>query len=296
MMAREQFMADSPLLQLRALRDHPAKKFDLAMRLVAKDRNVDTVIAAAAVLEAAADERARAVLLARYDELDQNGARRDPGGAIRIALLRALAPIAWPDDAALFARAASTYEHRYGEVAGDLRAAGLLGLSETDRTLAGFHAVRLLYDQHTSPMSGEPAVTAARVLSGIGQPLPLYAVVTHDSGLSGEIVGECLRGLTNLPSSLVPSLIDRFRENRDEVVLLGLFDLLLQHPAHADYMPVVRDFLRITTLIDLYRSLVATLIAGRDPAWLDELKRQAAVERHPAKATILRDALPPGRE
>ena len=67
-------MADSPLSQLRALRDHPTDQFGLALRLVAKERNVDTVIAAAAVLEAAADERARAVLLARYDELDQNGA------------------------------------------------------------------------------------------------------------------------------------------------------------------------------------------------------------------------------
>ena len=286
-------MADSLLSQLRALHDHPADQFDLALRWVAKERNADTVIAAASVLEAAADERARVALLARYEELDQNGARRDPGGAIRIALLRSLAPIAWPDDAALFARAASTYEHRYGEVAGDLRAAGLLGLSEVDRNLAGFHAVRLLHDQHTSPMSGEPAVTAARVLAGIGQPLPLYAAVIRDSGLTGEVVGECLRGLTELPASLVPPLIDRYHDNRDEVVLLGLYDLLLQHPAHAGFMPVVRDFLRTTTLIDLYRSLVATLIAGRDPVWQNELKRQAAVEKHPAKAEILRDALPP---
>ncbi|MGE3597214.1 MAG: hypothetical protein AB7N70_16840 [Dehalococcoidia bacterium] len=286
-------MVDSSLTQLRALRDSPAEQFDLALRLVAKERNADTVIAAAAVIEAVADERARAPLLARYDDLDQNGARRDPGGAIRIALLRALAPIARSDDAGLFARAAATYEHRYGEVAGDLRAAGVLGLSQVDRNLAGFHAVRLLHDQHTSPMSGEPAVTAARVLAGIGQPLPLYAVVVRDNGLPGEIVGECLRGLTELPASLIPPLIDRYRENRDEVVLLGLYDLLLQHPAHSDYMPVVRDFLRTTALIDLYRSLVATLIAGRDPAWLNELKRQAEVEKHPVKAEILREALPP---
>jgi hypothetical protein len=285
-------MADTSASQLRALRDRPAEQLDLALRLVAKERNADTAIAAAAVLEDAADERARAVVLTRYDDLDQNGARRDPGGAIRIALLRALAPIAWPDDAALFARAASTYEHRFGEVAGDLRAAGVLGLSDVDRTLAGFHAVRLLHDQHTSPMSGEPAVTAARVLAAIGQPLPLYAVVIRDSGLPGEIVGECLRGLTELPASLVSSLIDRYQDNRDEVVLLGLYDLLLQHPARAEFMSVVRDFLRTTNLIDLYRSLVATLIAGRDPAWLNELKRQAAVEKHPIKAEILREALP----
>jgi hypothetical protein len=251
------------------------------------------VIGAAVVLESAADERARPVLLARYEECDQNGARRDPGGAIRIALLRALGTVAWPDDAALFARAATTYEHRYGEVAGDLRAAGVLGLADVDRGLAGFHAVRLLHDAHTSPMSGEPAVTAARVLAGIGQPLPLYACVVRDSGLPSEVVGECLRGLTELPDALVPPLIERFRESRDEVVLLGLFDLLLQHPTRAQYAPVVRDFLRVTTLLDLYRSLVATLIAGRERPWQDELERQAAVEKHPVKAEILREALSP---
>jgi hypothetical protein len=201
--------------------------------------------------------------------------------------------VAWPDDAALFARAAMTYEHRYGEVAGDLRAAGLLALSGVDSSLAGFHAVRLLHDAHTSPMSGEPAVTAARVLAAIEQPLPLYACVLRDGDVAGEVLGECLRGLTALPAMLVPSLIERYRDSRDEVVLLGLFDLLLAHPASAEFVGVVRDFLRTTALLDLYRSLVATIVAGRDAGWLEQLRRMAAEEKHPAKAAILREALPP---
>ena len=294
-------MAESAQALLRTLADRPAERFALAMQMVEKECNADAVIAALKVLEAAEDERARRALLARYDACNQDGARRDPGGAIRIAVLRALQPIAWPEDAALFARAATTYEHRFGEVAGDLRAAGVLGLAALDATLAGFHAVRLLHDSHTSPMSGEPAVTAARVLAGIGQPLPLYACVVREANrpperppeLPGEVLGECLRGLTEMPAALVHAVVARFNHSDDEIVLLGLFDLLLEHPARPEFVPYVRDFLCSTDLLDLYRSLVATLIAGRDPAWLGELRRLAAEERHAGKAAILREALLP---
>jgi hypothetical protein len=293
-------MAESPRARLRALADRPAERFALALQIVEKERNAEVVITALKVLQDAEDERARPALLARYEAVDRDGARRDPGGAVRVAVLRALQMVAWPDDAALFARAASTYEFRFGEVAGDLRAAGLLALSGVDTHLAGFHAVRLLHDAHTSPMSGEPAVTAARVLAGIGQPLPLYACVVREIArpperepdVPGEVLGECLRGLTSMPATLVPALVTRFRESRDEVILLGLFDLLLEHPARAEFAPTVREFLRTTALLDLYRSLVATLIAGRDPEWQDELHRMAREERHPGKAAVLHEALP----
>jgi len=288
-------MPDTTAARLQALDGSPAEQFEFALRVVERERNPDAVIAALAVIEAAEEERARPVLLGRYESCDRDGARRDPGGAIRIAVLRALQPIAHPEDAALFARAASTYEHRFGEVAGDLRAAGLLGLSAVDANLAGFYAVRLLYDPHMSRMSGEPSVSAARVLAAVGQPLPLYACVVRESDLPGEVLGECLRGLTEVPAALVPSLIARYQDSRDEVVLLGLYDLLLEHPARAEFASVVRDFLRATELLDLYRSLVATLVAGRDPTWLEELRRMAAVEKYPAKAAVLRDALPDRR-
>src|ERR687893_704158 len=105
-------MVDSPLSRLRALAGSPTEQFALALRLVEKERNPDAVIAAAGVLESAADERTRPVLLARYAACDRDGARRDPGGAIRIALLRALSAVAWPGDASLFARGGATHEFR----------------------------------------------------------------------------------------------------------------------------------------------------------------------------------------
>lgn len=286
-------MAESALAHLRTLADQPAEQFALALKVVAKERNPDAVIAAAKVLELAGDERARPALLGRYAHCAHDGAHRDPAGTIRIALLRALRSVALPDDAPLFARAASTYEFRFGEVAGDLRAAGLLALGDIDQTSAGFHAVRLLYDPHMSRMSGEPAVTAARVLADLGQPLPLYACVIRESELPSEVLGECLRGLTEMPAALVRSLVERFRDSRDEVLLLGLYDLLLEHPARDEFAPIVRDFLHTTPLSDLYASVVATLVAKRDPDWLEELRRLERDERNRERAAVLRATLPP---
>ncbi|HEY6015338.1 MAG TPA: hypothetical protein VIU16_01020, partial [Gaiellaceae bacterium] len=62
-------------------------------------------------------------------------------------------------------------------------AAALVALHAVDERLAGFHAARLLHDPHASPMSGEPAVRAVRVLAALGQPLPLYAYLVdeHDA-------------------------------------------------------------------------------------------------------------------
>lgn len=286
-------MAESPIARLQALAERHDEQFALAQQIVAKERNPDAVIAAAKVLELAGDERSRPALLGRYDRCERGGANGDPAGTIRIALLRALRTVALPDDAALFARAAGTYEFRFGEVAGDLRAAGLLALGDVDQSSAGFLAVRLLYDPHMSRMSGEPSVTAARVLADLGQPLPLYACVLRETDLPSEVLGECLRGLTGMPAALVPPLVERFKDSRDEVLLLGLYDLLLEHPAHDDFAEIVRDFLRTTHLFDLYASLVATIVAKRDPDWLDWLRRLEKEERRPERAAALRATLPP---
>ena len=152
----------------------PDEQAAYAVRLLDKERDVDVVLAALAVIAEREDPTLRPALLRKYAYCDANGMRRDPGGTVRIAL-RALRPIALPEDVALFERAVSTYEFLFGEATGDLRAAGLLALDEADAVLAGYHCVRLLDDPYTSIMSGEPASTAVRVLASQKQLLPLYA-------------------------------------------------------------------------------------------------------------------------
>jgi hypothetical protein len=258
---------------LRDLADRPAERAAYATRLVQQGKNPEVVLAA------------------RYAFCDANGARRDPGGTLRAALLRALRPIADADDLPLLERAVTTYEFLYGEAAGDLRAAGLLTLNQVDDELAGYHAVRLLTDEHTSTMSGEPAVTAVRLLAAQRQFLPLYAYVTRAGGTIGDVTAECLRTLTALPPSLLREVVERYRESQDEIVLLGLFDLLLAHPAGGSYRDLLIVFLRTTPLLNIYRYLVTTLVAGRHEEMIGQLRALAEVERHPGKAALLREAL-----
>jgi hypothetical protein len=277
--------------RLRELAGEPDEQAVFALRVFETGRNAEESLAALDVLARRPGEDLRAALLRRYGYLDAKGVRRDPGGAVRAAILHALRPMARREDAALLERAVTTYEFLYGEAAGGLRAAGLLVLDEVDDALAGFHAVRLLTDQYTDIMSGEPALTAVRVLSAQDQLLPLYAYVSREGEGVGDVVAESLRSLTALPASLLPALAERYAESRDELVLLGLFDLLLAHPARREYIERIFAFLEETRLLNIYRYLASALVAERNADTIQRLERMARGERDPAKQGILDDAL-----
>lgn len=170
----------------------PEEQVRYATALLGRERNPEVVAAAVRVLGGAQDAALRPVLLAKYHYLDANGTRRDAGGMLRAAILEALRPILTREDVTLLERAATTFEFLYGEAAGDLRAAGLVVLGDVDEQLAGYHAARLLSDQHTSITSGEPAVTAVRVLAAQAQLLPLYGYVMREPPAISDVVGECL--------------------------------------------------------------------------------------------------------
>ena len=260
-------MADKPsikLEQLRGLADTPDEQVAYALRLL-KDRMVDVVLAAIKVLAPREDPAVRAAFLSTYATLAANGVRRDPGGTLRIALLDAIRPIADPTDAPIFERAASTYEFLYGEAAGDLRAAGLRALASVDAELAGYYAVRLLDDPYQSIMSGEPSLAAIKVLATHNQHLPIYAYVLREAAQHPDVLAEGLRSLADLPPSLLPALVERYRVSTSEIVLLGFFELLLGHRQHVAYRDVVLDFLATTTHYNLYRYLLIMLLNMHDP-------------------------------
>jgi hypothetical protein len=262
-----------------------------ATTLLRAGRTVDAISAALHVLREADPPGLRAAVLAKYTERDADGVKRDPGGLIRIALLETLRPLALPDDTPLLERATQTYEFLFGEATGDLRAAGLLVLNEVDHELAAYHCVRLLVDGYTSTMSGEPALTAARILAAQGQRLPLYAYLTQATGAVADVTAECLRSQVALPASLLPPLIERYLASEDEIVLLGLFDLLLARDDRAMYRDTIIDFLRATRLLAIFRSLVSTLVAGRDETTIAQLAILAEEEPDATKRAILREAL-----
>ncbi len=294
------------LERLRALDAGSPAQIDYALELAETESRQDVVEAALEVLAAADDPRARPVLLDRFAAL-ADGEGSDAGCYLRVAFARALRYLARRDDAPVLERGVWTYEYMppfappdYGEVAAGLRSVALVTLNEVDESLAGYHAARLLVDSRTSHMSGEPAVTAAQALAAQGQLLPLYGYVTQgeparrgepaEQGIP-EVVGECLRNLAPLPASLLPRLVARYRDAADEIVLLGLFDLLLAHETRARYDDLVLDFMRETRFYNIYRYLASMIVASRRDDVIARLEALAAREPDRLKAELLRDAL-----
>lgn len=235
------------------------------------------------------DDRIRQAIAQKYLWLSADPRRRDSGCFQRTALVRALRGRARTDETAMLEAALWTHEiiGRF-DSASDLRAAGLVTLNELDGRLASFHAARLLHDAHD--MSGEPAVTAARLLASREELLPLYEVAVAD-GAKAEVRTECLRGLTALPVSLVTRLLDQYRNEKDETVVVGLFDLLLGHQSRVAFADFIAGLLDRTQSIDLYRFAVNSIIATREPALIDILRRPDGPGESSPKGTVLSEGL-----
>jgi hypothetical protein len=139
-------------------------------------------------------------------------------------------------------------------------------------------------------MSGEPAVTAARLLAMRDQLLPLYGLVAG-GGSTPEVRAECLRGLTGLPVSLVTRLLEQYHDEKDNTVMVGIFDLLLGHVSRAEFAGFIASYLDRTQSIDLYRFVVNSIVASRDPALTALLCRPDGPAENSPKGTVLREAL-----
>jgi hypothetical protein len=165
-------------------------------------------------------------------------------------------------------------------------------LTDLDERLAGFHAARLITDPDplTSSMSGEPALTAVRVLAAQDQLTVLYGWLTSAGLRAPEPAAEALRAMTGAPASIVLDLVERMGASRDEVLLLGLFDLLLTTPEAERFEGFVLEFLRDTELMDLFGAIAATIIAGRRERLIQgmrEIRGTLAREKALALDTLL---------
>lgn len=282
--------AGTQLTELAALVSDPAARVERALALMESSRHLEVVRAAITVLEEAADPALRPALHAKYDWCERSGSARDSSGFIRAAIVRALHPILQPDDLPLLERALTTYQMQgMYELCAGLRAAALRAANDLDPTLAALYAARFLTDPLTS-FSGEPARTAIQLLAAQQNLAPVFGLASWGNA-HGEVIGEALRNLTDVPASLVPLLIAQHRESEDEQVLLGLYDLLLGHPARAAWREEITFFLRTTTLYDLYGIVATQIVASRDEAFIRLLRDLTAVERDPEKAKLLAHAL-----
>ena len=301
-------MSKEKIRKLQSLASDPSAQVMLALEFLAEvtttpkrgrkvpDRELTQSILRVLIRTPHADSRLP--LLDLYARYAQNGVKFDPGGYVRTSIVTALRPNLEPADHQLLAAAVTTYEFpppEFKEETALLRGAALIALNELDDQLARFHAARLLADEYTDPMSGEPAFSAARVLGTQGEDLLLYHYAAKtESATRPEILSEALRNLTDLPEALLAGLIERHGESIHDVVLAGLFDLLLLHETPLELRPSSRDFInefmRSTEQFDVYHYLISTAVAqlarGNESIWAD-LKEHMATVNNREKADIL---------
>jgi hypothetical protein len=169
--------------------------------------------------------------------------------------------------------------------------AGVTALADLDEELAALHASRLLVEKSSDPMSGEPAVTAARLLAILDHSVSLYQYLYQDPNETlPEVVSECLHLLTTISTSLVPGLIDRFSTSDNDLILAGLFDLLIYHFEGLQGEEFLISFLEESKRYVAYRYLIALIIAERRQDLLPTLLPILRLERDKEKVFILLDA------
>ena len=285
-------------MQKRTSREHRAElqqlegddRIQAAMRIMHESRDLDLVRTAIGILGEAESPALRDDLIAKYEWCHTQAARRDGGGYIRAAIVRALRPVSDPADASLFQQAMSTYEIDGAmELFGDLRAVGLLAMNDIDPELAANWAARLMLDPQVT-FSGDPANTAIRLLASHGNLAPIFGMVSWGTGRS-DVLAEGLRNLTDLHADLLPLLIERYGESEDEQVILGLFELLLGHTTRDSWREWMERWFRTTTVMDLYGIVAMQVVGSRSEVLITMLRQVRATEADGLRRQMLDQAL-----
>jgi hypothetical protein len=187
---------DAQVARLRMLADlNPEAALGLAVELVERERVHRALEPSLELIQRAAPAEARPALRTRYFDLAEHGDRHDQDCALRVAIVKALAAIESREDVDVAEAAIATVQIRMGvDVAQNLRAEGLLLLALLQPEIADFRAVELLGDPHASTFSGEPSVTAVRVLAARGQLLPIWAAARRP-GTPADVLAQAFASL-----------------------------------------------------------------------------------------------------
>jgi hypothetical protein len=271
-----------------------ARAQEIALALLNSGTRRDTLRVALAWLRENPVDATRPNLIALYDHYARNNGAHDYGTFVRADIVRALHPIARREDSALFGRAVRTYEFpppQFVEEGALLRSAGLVALAELDLDAARFHAARLLVDEHTDAMSGEPAVSAATVLAALDEGVLLYSYAWDArNGKRAEVVAECLRGLKRIDPDLLPGLIERMGSPPNPVIRIGMIDLMLRHESGVQQVDWLVNEVK-TAPAEHLRYLLFTAIGQGDNDLLARFVDVLQSERDWERRAAARDAL-----
>lgn len=281
--------------RLATLRIDPAARSRAALEALAGATRFDVLYACGSALELHPLPEARPPLLAAFARLEAEAAKLDNDGNLRATILRALRPFLVSDDAALLERAVTTYPRSVQGPGGvELRAAALAGLLAVAPELATAHAARILAEAQdtrrcTQAGTGEPAVTAARVLAAAGETSALFLAACLEWSAPDEVVAECVRQLVDLPVALIVEVGSRAAGR--ELVELGFVDLVAGHPtAVAAHQPALAAWTRERG-VDVYRYALAAFVASREGACHELVLRVIEGEFRRDRLVVAEEAL-----
>ncbi|MEX0782977.1 MAG: hypothetical protein WD557_10030 [Dehalococcoidia bacterium] len=282
--------------RLTALSINRPRMVAFAAELVATEKDPFVLRSALAALDGEALPTHRTKFLARYRELARSGPKGDPGAGLRIGLLKALRPLLRDDDLPLLEEALNTYEYIPGpgppsESAQGLRAEALLAMADRDPTRAAYQAVRLLVDDgNTDRYNGEPAVTAARLMSAMDTPLALYLYLVRQLGTIAEVTVECIKGLRSTPAPELKTIFEAYGHQDDGFIVVGCIELALDHAPSPETDAFLAKKLR-TDRTDIYNYAVTAMVASHRSELLAMVLDTVDAEHDAAKLAILAEAL-----
>lgn len=288
-------MASARRQSIREVRDQIENlegqdRIDSAVLMLKSSRDLEILRYVIDIIREEESPALRDDLLQKYAWCQAQPHRRDGGGFIRAAIMRALAPISSPEDSALMQQAILTYEmDGPTEVCGDLRAAGLLALNDLDPDLAANYSARFLLDPQFT-FSGEPITTAIRLLASHGNLAPIFGAVSWGMGRS-DVIAEGLRNLIEIHEDLLSILLERYIDSEDEQIILGLFELLLGHRTRDAWVSTIEGWFRTTTVMDLYGIVAIQVVGSRSEVLIDMLRDLRSAEFDQLRQGMLDQAL-----
>ncbi|HVB96587.1 MAG TPA: hypothetical protein VNG11_02535, partial [Chloroflexota bacterium] len=185
------------------------------------------------------------------------------------------------------------------DVAQGLRSASLLWLSEIEPSRVDYYAVEMLQDPHASTFSGEPALTAIRVLAARGQILPIWALARR-TALAPDCLAQAFASLRKIPADLQSeALLEHLARAMDEGengegLALVAAEAIVLNGLSPGY-PTVLKLLRETTNPNLLLYLLTAIVRSGEVALRDELARLQAAEGDPSKRRVYDQMLGPTR-
>ena len=209
------------------------------------------------------------LLRAVYEDFDAGGPKRDPGGDVRIEVLRALWHLRSSDDRALALRARNTSERTLQSNGEMIRAAGLALLGVLDPERAAIEAVLVLgrddgdVARAASKMTGEPALTAVRLLANLGETRALLLYALSGDAPTGDVIAEALRGLTSLGTEVLEPMLATLANSDDDALLMAACDVITELPPGQAVNRIAQQMLRSPSRGEVFAFMATSIVASR---------------------------------